>query len=94
MTDDWMRVRFRANEDDYRPVRFPPPGPYWCSGYGGDYGDGFSIVVAYVRTISDVVEFWPEASAIDILEESTAITFSERFGCPKWWTAELMRGRQ
>jgi hypothetical protein len=32
----WIRYRFHANADDYRPVKFPPPGPYWCSGYLGD----------------------------------------------------------
>jgi hypothetical protein len=32
-----IRARFHANEDDWRAVKFPPPGPYWCTGYGENY---------------------------------------------------------
>lgn len=77
----WMRVRFHANEDDYRPVKVPPPGPYWCSGEG----DGYSIIVAYVQRRKQITDFWPEATEIDVLEDNCEIAFSDRFAKPKWW---------
>ena len=70
MDSKWMRVRFHANEGDYRPIKWPPPGPYWCSGEGDDY----SIIVAYVRTQKQIKEFWPEASEIDVMNEQCPIT--------------------
>lgn len=76
----WLRCRFKANEHDYRPIVFPPPGPFWCTGYGDD----FSIVVAYVKTIEQVTEFWPEASDIDS-EECDEITYTDRFPRPSWY---------
>lgn len=77
----WIRARFCANLDDYRPVKWPPPGPYWCSGYGDDY----SIVVAYVKNEEQIKEFWPEATDIDA-EEVNEIVFTDRFSKPDWWT--------
>lgn len=76
----WLRARFRANEEDWRPVTFPPPGPSWCTGYG----DGYSTVVAYVKTTEQITEFWPEAEDIDITE-CDEITFTDRFPKPEWW---------
>lgn len=76
----WFRCRFHANEDDYRPVKWPPPGPYWCTGYGDDY----SIVVAYVRDMEQVYEYWPEASQVDA-EERSEITYTDRFPKPEWY---------
>jgi len=40
-----LRVRFHTDEEDYRPLKFPPPGPYWCTGEG----DGYWTIVAYVE---------------------------------------------
>lgn len=78
----WMWHRFRANEDDWRPVKFPPPGPFWCTGYG----DGFSIVVAYLPPGVAVTNWWPEASHIDS-DEREYIVFTGRFQKPDWWLA-------
>lgn len=80
-TGKWLRVRFRADEDDFRPVVFPPPGPYWCSGYGNNH----AIVVAYVGTVDQIAGFWPEASEIVVMEEGVDIAFSDRFPEPAWW---------
>lgn len=80
----WDRVRFHANEDDFRCVVWPPLGPYWCSGSG----DGYSIVVAYLpHGTSDkkLKEYWPEASNIDRMQEDVTITFADRFPKPEWW---------
>ena len=78
--DKWLRCRFHANLNDYRPVLWPPPGPYWCSGVGDDY----SIVIAYVRSEEQLMEYWPEASEIDS-EERDEITYTDRFPKPKWY---------
>ena len=77
-----LRVRFHANLDDWRPIRFPPPGPYWCSGEGFDY----AIIVAYLETESQITEFWPEATEIDIMDEDAPVTFTDRFSKPDWWS--------
>jgi hypothetical protein len=76
----WIRARFHANEDDYRSMVWPPPGPYWCSGYGEDY----AIVVAYVRTEDQIYAGWPEASEVD-LTRGVDLVFTDRFAKPDWW---------
>lgn len=76
----WRRYRFHANEDDPRPVKFPPPGPFWVSGYGEDY----AVVVAYLPHWADLHDFWPEASDVTV-QERAEITFTDRFPSPKWW---------
>lgn len=75
-----IRARFHANEDDWRPVEFPPPGPAWCTGYG----EGYSTVVAYVESEDQILKFWPEATEIDT-QPCDKIEFSGRFPRPDWW---------
>lgn len=85
----WVRVRFQANPDDYRPITFPPPGPFWCSGYGDDY----SIVIAYLpkeNWETRLKEFWPEADEISSVQEKNVIEFSSRFPKPEWWEGEAV----
>jgi len=77
-----IRARFKANADDWRPVKFPPPGPCWCTGYATD--DRYAIVVAYVANEEQVREFWPEATDIDA-EDASEIIFTSRFERPDWW---------
>lgn len=79
----WLRARFHANPGDYRPVKWPPTGPYWCSGYAFD--GSYSVVVAYVHSEEQIKEFWPEAEGIDILSEHDDVEFNERFPKPEWW---------
>ena len=79
----WLRCRFKTNEEDYRPISWPPPGPYWCSGSG----DGFNIVIAYVKTIEQLKEFWPEAADIDA-DERMEITYTDRFPKPDWYESD------
>jgi hypothetical protein len=85
MAAKWARVRFfdRSGVPDYRCVKWPPLGPYWCSGYG----DGYAIIVAYIpsQEIMRITEFWPDAFDIEELEESDTIEFSSRFQCPEYW---------
>lgn len=84
MTDEpkWLRSRFVVEHPDYRPLKWPPPGPYWCTGYNSE---DWPIVVAYTRTREQVVEFWPEAIVDDNPEECDAILFTSRFPRPDWW---------
>lgn len=78
----WLRVRFHANYPDFRPMLWPPPGPFWRSGIAGD--DSFSIVVAYVRQEEQIKEFWPESENVEVLSESSEINYTERFPKPDW----------
>jgi hypothetical protein len=80
---NWQRHRFHANDADPRPVTFPPPGPYWISGYGDDY----AIVVAFLPSDVEVTSLWPEASNIDT-DDVDGITFTSRFPEPDWWRAQ------
>ncbi len=79
----WIRARFYVTDEDYRPVKFPPPGPYWCSGFTMD---GKSILIAYVRNKNQLDEFWP-----NFIEESytteSEIKYSDRFAKPEWYEA-------
>ncbi len=86
MASKWLRVRFYANPDDYRPVKWPPPGPFWCSGYSlnGELEFGKSVVIAYLKTKEQLTEFWPEAVEAD-WQEREEIKFTDRFPKPDWW---------
>jgi len=76
-----LRIRFKANEDDYRSVNWPVKYPYWCSGCGNDH----SIVITYADSVDYVMTNWPEASDLQI-DEVDKITFSDRFPKPDWYT--------
>ena len=77
-----LRIRFHANPDDYRPVKWPIKHPFWCSGHG----ENFSVVIAYVDSVDELMELWPEASNLDV-EECDEIIFSDRFPKPSWFKA-------
>ena len=78
----WLRARFHANYDDSRPVKWPPPGPFWESGFAAD--ESYSVVIAYVKDPLQVTHFWPEATNIEY-ESCDKILFSSRFQKPDWW---------
>jgi len=80
----WDRIRFKANEEDFRSIIWPPLGPYWCSGYG----EGYSIVVAYVphgTSETKLKEYWPEMRDLNRMQENVPIIFYDRFPKPDWW---------
>ena len=82
-----IRVRFKANGDDYRSINWPVKHPYWCTGYGGfdsNFEVGYSIVVAYADNEAEIMENWPEATDLDI-EEVTEYIFTDRFAKPDWF---------
>jgi hypothetical protein len=80
----WLRVRFYTTAHDYRPVNWPPIGPYWCTGYASDEE---YVLVAYVKNEEQVYEFWPEATNLDV-EGVSEISFTGRFPKPEWWKEE------
>lgn len=75
-----LRVRFKTKESDYRPIVWPIPHPYWCTGHGEDY----SIIVAYADSEEQIYDFWPEAYDLDS-EELMKIEFTDRFQKPDWY---------
>lgn len=74
------RYRFYTDADDWRPVTWPPAGPFWCTGQG----DGFSVVVAFAPDMPTLLAQWPEAKEITV-QENMPVEFSGRFPKPKWW---------
>lgn len=84
MTNQWIRYRFNTQEEDYRPVVFPPPGPWWCTGFNSN---GHAVIVAYLPVEVYITDYWPEAEAIDV-EFVDSIVFTCRFSAPDWWDTE------
>lgn len=82
----WERHRFKANLEDSRPVKFPPPGPWWETGFGDDY----SIVVAYLPYGEPVTNWWPEARDIES-EITNEILYTSRFPKPDWYKETSMK---
>ena len=78
-----VRARFYANIDDPRPINWPIKHPYWVSGYAGD--ESYAIVVAYADGVEYIQANWPEATNIEILEETAQYRFTDRFPKPDWF---------
>lgn len=77
----YVRHRFKTDPTDYRPVAFPPPGPYWCTGFSGAH----STVIAYLPKGEPLLQWWPDAVDVES-EDAEVIVFTDRFACPDWWT--------
>lgn len=79
-----IRARFYVDkekcEGDYRPLKWVIKYPYWCS---GESEDSF-VLVAYVDSIEELKELWPEASDIEYSVEDE-VSFSSRFPKPDWY---------
>lgn len=85
----FTRYRFKTDPTDYRPVEFPPPGPYWCTGYSCNPNDEslsteHAIVVAYLPNGESLSNWWPDAVGVET-EQVEVIHFTDRFPCPDWW---------
>lgn len=78
---NWVRWRFKVNEEDSRPLYAPTPGPWWETGIG----DGYAIVVAYLRPGQAPKAWWPDAHDVSFAEPCEEITFTDRFPEPEWW---------
>lgn len=79
-----LRVRFYVSKkecgDDYRPVKWPIKYPYWCT---GETSRDF-ILVAYVDSIDELKELWPEAKDVES-DKVDEIVFTTRFPKPQWY---------
>ena len=82
---EWNKYRFKSDEEDPRPVKWPPPAPFWFSGF--DSNDA-TIVVAYAHSEEEILSFWPDAYGIDVIAEESEILFYDRFPRPEWWEGE------
>lgn len=82
----WIRFRFDTTEEDYRPVKVPPPGPWWCSGQTWRNRKDTNILIAYAHSREEILEFWPDTIWFDDETPSPeGPKFSERFPCPEDW---------
>jgi len=77
----WVLCNFKSPAEDFRPMGFPPPGPYWCAGLDSD--ECWDIV-AYVRKPKEVSMYWPEAFDI-VTEVVDKIEYSDSRPRPEWW---------
>lgn len=80
-----IRVRFKVDSEDPRPVNWPINHPYWVTGYAGETER--TILVAYADNQEEILNNWPEAEDIDVLEHDIeSYAFSDRFPQPQWFT--------
>ena len=78
-----IRVRFTTNGNDYRPVIYPPPHPWWRTGYNSQ---GDAIIVSYADSTEQVSDYWPDCERLDVLEKDlTEYKFSDRMPKPDWF---------
>lgn len=80
-----LRVRFYANPDDPRPVKWPVKHPYWITGQTADGSN--SVVVSYADNLDYIREHWPEA-LISSYREVSDYLFTNRFPRPEWFGQE------
>lgn len=74
-----LRVRFKTDAEDPRPISWPIPHPYWVTGFN----DTHSVIVAYADNLEQIQELWPEAEDMDP-EEVEDYVFTSRFSKPDW----------
>lgn len=82
-----IRARFLTDPNDPRPAKFPPPGPWWHTGYR----DAHSIVVAWFpkeQWEEALRTYWPDASSVDAEEIPEGPQFTDRFQKPGWCKEE------
>ena len=75
-----LRVRFKANLDDSRPINWPVKHPFWETGFTDEH----AIVVSYADDESYILKNWPEAEELDV-EEVDGYLFTDRFPKPEWF---------
>jgi hypothetical protein len=76
-----IRVRFKADYPDYRPLVYPPPHPYWHMGSAVNLD--YSILVAYAENEKQLMDLWPDA-AIIFMENVKEYVFDDRHPRPEW----------
>lgn len=75
-----IRVRFKTQEEDYRPINWPVKHPYWVSGSGSNYW----VLVAYADDEAELLRNWPEAYDL-VSQHASRYVFTDRFPEPDWW---------
>lgn len=53
---------------------------HWITGYGEDY----AIVVAYVDSLEELDDLWPDATDVDA-DDADEYAFTDRFPKPEWF---------
>ena len=84
--NDYMLARFRVSKENGNsphPMGFPQH-PYWA--FNPDDELQFYVVVTYAedRDMQYIVENWPSAEGIDILERTNEYEFSGSLQKPAW----------
>jgi len=86
VTGNFDRWRFKTTAvDDYRPVRFNPKYPWWCSGYGEDERGEYAIIIAYLPVGELIKDYWPEYFDADLTSIAPKPVFTDRFYKPVWY---------
>jgi hypothetical protein len=80
-----IKIRFETPHDDYRPVNWSPPYPFWKTGISSNDDP---IIVAYLDSNEQLYEYWPDAKNVSSVEEVDEINFTDRFQKPDWWEDE------
>ena len=80
-----LRVRFKANYEDSRPVNWPVKYPYWESGFAAD--ESYAIVISYADDEKYIMANWPEAKDLEV-QEVDKFVFTDRFPKPDWFQEE------
>lgn len=80
--DTWKRYRFYTKEEDYRPIKFNPSFPWWCSGFAGD--ESYSVIIAFLPAKEVLTDYWPDAYEIDE-QDVEDVSFSDRFPKPDYY---------
>ena len=75
-----IRVRFKANPEDPRPISWPVKHPYWIT----PYSNKNAMVVSYADDLDEIYRLWPEAEKIDFKEVDKYV-FTDRFEKPDWF---------
>lgn len=76
----WWLATFALEDGNSLPAQWPPPGPYWETGRNEKH----TMVRAYVRTIEQLREYWPDASYV-VLREAGSISYSRKYPKPDWF---------
>lgn len=82
-----LRIRFKANYKDARPVNWPVKHPYWVSGAAAD--ESYAIVISYADDTQYIMDNWPEAKDLEI-QEVDGYTFTDRFPKPEWFDDQVV----
>lgn len=81
-SDSLHQFRFKIPGTDPRPIGWPPPGPFWATGYS----DTHVVVVSFAESLEVLLGplHWPDAEDVEDLGIPSDL-YSDRFPKPDWW---------